>query len=158
MTTDKDKKAFYADLDSSWATLHGSAILPGIAGYEEDEIDEHQLLIEAFDNAQESIIEAAERANKIEKRLTTHHAGYVKRSNLLREKIGGAFAALEKARDDLNTARTAQYGEQTAIARRLESLRDEVQFVTKREREAQELYRKRKEELDGLQQPVNGVH
>ncbi|CAN9088282.1 unnamed protein product [Alternaria alternata] len=158
MTTDKDKKAFHADLNTSWTTLHGSKILPGIAGYEEDEIDEHQLLVEAFDNAQESIIEAAERANKIEKRLTTHHAGYVKRSNLLREKISGAFSALERARDDLNTARTAQYSEQTAIARRLESLRNEVQFVTKREREAQELYRKRKEELDNLQQPVNGVY
>ncbi|CAN9148950.1 unnamed protein product [Alternaria alternata] len=158
MTTDKDKKAFHADLNTSWTTLHGSKILPGIAGYEEDEIDEHQLLVEAFDNAQESIIEAAERANKIEKRLTTHHAGYVKRSNLLREKISGASSALERARDDLNTARTAQYSEQTAIARRLESLRNEVQFVTKREREAQELYRKRKEELDNLQQPVNGVY
>ncbi|CAN9107035.1 unnamed protein product [Alternaria alternata] len=146
MTTDKDKKAFHADLNTSWTTLT------------EDEIDEHQLLVEAFDNAQESIIEAAERANKIEKRLTTHHAGYVKRSNLLREKISGAFSALERARDDLNTARTAQYSEQTAIARRLESLRNEVQFVTKREREAQELYRKRKEELDNLQQPVNGVY
>jgi pre-mRNA-splicing factor CDC5/CEF1 len=156
--TDKDKKAFHADVDSSWTALHGSTILPGIAGYEEDEIDEHQLLVEAFDNAQETIIEAAERANKIEKRLTTHHAGYLKRSTLLREKIGGAFMALEKARDDLNTARTAEYNEQTAIGRRLESLRDEVQFVTKREREAQELYRRRKEELDGLAMPTNGVH
>jgi pre-mRNA-splicing factor CDC5/CEF1 len=156
--TDKDKKAFHVDVNSSWTALHGSIILPGIAGYEEDEIDEHQLLVEAFDNAQETIIEAAERANKIEKRLTTHHAGYLKRSTLLREKIGGAFMALEKARDDLNTARTAEYNEQTAIGRRLESLRDEVQFVTKREREAQELYRRRKDELDGLAMPTNGVH
>jgi pre-mRNA-splicing factor CDC5/CEF1 len=157
MTTDKDKKAFHADVNASWTSLHGSAILPGIAGYEEDEIDEHQLLVEAFDNAQESVVKAAERANKIEKRLTTHHAGYLKRSNLLREKIGGAFVALEKARDDLNTARTAEYNEQTAIGRRLESLRQEVQFVTKREREAQELYRRRKEELDGLRMPANGA-
>ncbi|KAF1831857.1 hypothetical protein BDW02DRAFT_531008 [Decorospora gaudefroyi] len=158
MTTDKDKKAFHVDLNNSWTTLHGSAMLPGIAGYEEDEIDEHQLLVEAFDRAQESIIEAAERANKIEKRLTTHHTGYVKRSALLREKIGGAFVALEKARDDLNTARTAQYNEEMAIGRRLESLRSEVQFLNKREREAQELYKRRKDELDELQASVNGVH
>ncbi|EOA82155.1 Pre-mRNA-splicing factor cef1 [Exserohilum turcicum] len=158
LATDKEKKAFCSDVNASWTTLHGSTILPGIAGYEEDEIDEHQLMVEAFDRAQEAIIDAAERANKIEKRLTTHHAGYVKRSALLREKIGGAFAALEKARDNLNTARTAQYNEQTAIELRLERLRDEVQFVTKREREAQDLYRRRKEELDNLQVPVNGAH
>lgn len=158
MTTEKEKKTFHSDVNTAWMTLHGSAILPGIAGYEEDEIDEHQLMVEAFDKAQEAIIDAAERANKIEKRLMTHHAGYAKRSALLREKIGGAFAALEKARDDLNTARTAEYNEQTAVERRLERLREEVQFVTKREREAQEVYRRRKEELDNLQVPVNGVH
>jgi pre-mRNA-splicing factor CDC5/CEF1 len=158
MSTDKDKKAFNVDLNSSWLALHGSSILPGIAGYEEDEIDEHQLLVESFDNAQESIIEAAERANKIEKRLTTHHAGYVKRAKLLNEKISGAHSALEKARMDLQTSRTAEYNEQVAIGRRLEGLREEVQFVTKREREAQDLYRRRKEELDDLRVPVNGVH
>jgi pre-mRNA-splicing factor CDC5/CEF1 len=158
MTTDKDKKAFHSDFNTSWTTLHGSALLPGIAGYPEDEIDEHQLLVEAFDNAQESIIEAAERANKVEKKLAVHHAGYIKRAALLREKIGGAFAALDKAKRDLSTARTAQYNEQEAIARRLEGLRSEVQFVTRREREAQELYRRRKEELDGLSEVINGVH
>jgi pre-mRNA-splicing factor CDC5/CEF1 len=51
-----------------------------------------------------------------------------------------------------------QYGEETAVGRRLGSLRDEVSFVSKREREAQELYRTRKEELDNLKEPVNGVH
>ena len=158
MTSDKDKKAFHADFSTTWTSLHGSALLPGIAGYEEDEIDEHQLLIEAFDAAQDSIIEAAERANKIEKKLALHHAGYHKRAALLREKIGGAFSALEKAQYDLATARTAQYAEQGAIGRRLDSLRDEVQFVTRREREAQELYRSRKEELEGLGLRLNGVH
>jgi len=157
MSSDKDRKAFHGDFATTWTTLHSSAILPGIAGYEEDEIDEHQLMVEAFDNAQESIIEAAERANKIEKKLAVHHAGYIKRAALLRDKIRGAFGALERAKYDLDTARTAQYAEQTAISRRLASLRDEVQFVTKREREAQELYRTRKDELDGLQEPINGV-
>ncbi|KAL6706498.1 Pre-mRNA-splicing factor cef1 [Coniothyrium glycines] len=158
MTTDKDKKAFHADFASSWTSLHGGALLPGIAGYEQDEIDEHQLLIEAFDAAQESIIEAAERANKIEKKLAVHHAGYIKRAALLREKIGGAFTALQKAQWDLSTARTAQYNEETAIANRLAGLRAEVQFVNRREREAQELYRRRKEELESLGKSVNGVH
>ncbi|EAT85740.1 hypothetical protein HBI56_143050 [Parastagonospora nodorum] len=158
MTTEKDKKAFHSDFSSAWSNLHGSAILPGIAGYEEDEIDEHQLMVEAFDNAQEKIIESAEAANKIEKRLNTHHAGYIKRAALLRTKIGDAFGALERAKVGLDSARTMQYSEETAIARRLEKLRDEVNFVSKRERETQELYRSRKDELDSLKEPVNGVH
>jgi len=161
MTKDKDKRTFFSDLNSAWSTLHNTCttMLPGIAGYtDDDEIDQHQLLVEAFDRAQESIIDAAQRANKIEKRLATHHAGYMKRSALLRDKIGGAFAALEKSRNDLVTARTALYSEEDAIAKRLASLRQEVQFVNKREREAQDLYRRRKEELESLSMPVNGVH
>jgi pre-mRNA-splicing factor CDC5/CEF1 len=158
MTTEKDKKAFHSEFGTGWTNLHGSAVLPGIAGYEEDEIDEHQLMVEAFDNAQDKIIESAESANKIEKKLNTHHAGYMKRATLLRTKIGDAFGALEKARVNLDSTRTMQYSEQLAIGRRLESLRDEVSFVSKRERQAQELYRSRKDELDSLREPVNGVH
>jgi pre-mRNA-splicing factor CDC5/CEF1 len=158
MSSEKDKKAFHSEFGTSWTNLHGSAVLPGIAGYEEDEIDEHQLMIEAFDNAQEKIIESAESANKIEKRLNTHHAGYMKRAALLRTKIGDAFNALENSKIELDCARTMQYSEQSAIGRRLDSLRDEVSFVSKREREAQELYRSRKDELTSLSEPVNGVH
>lgn len=158
MTTENDKKTFYSDFGIAWATLHDSTTLPGIAGYEEDEIDEHQLMVEAFDNAQDKMIESAEAANKIEKKLNTHHQGYMKRSALLRTKIGDAFGALEKSKVELNSGRTMQYDEQEAISRRLESLRDEVSFVSKREREAQELYRTRKDELTGLREPVNGVH
>ncbi|KAF2131400.1 hypothetical protein P153DRAFT_364989 [Dothidotthia symphoricarpi CBS 119687] len=157
MTSDKDKKAFHAEFGTAWTNLHGSAMLPGIAGYEEDEIDEHQLMIEAFDGAQEKIIEAAEQANKIEKRLAVHHAGYMKRATVLRQKIGEAFGALEKTKVDLDSQRTMQYSEQSAIGRRLDSLREEVSFVSKREREAQELYRTRKDELDSLRELVNGV-
>lgn len=158
MTTEKEKKAFHSEFSTSWTNLHGSAVLPGIAGYEEDEIDEHQLMIEAFDNAQDKIIESAESANKIEKRLNTHHQGYIKRATLLRSRIGDAFGALEKARVNLDSLRTMQYSEQSAIGRRLESLRDEVSFVSKREREAQELYRLRRDELETLKEPINGVH
>ena len=158
MTTEKNKKAFHSEFSSAWTNLHGTAMLPGIAGYEEDEIDEHQLLVEAFDNAQDKIIETAESANKIEKKLNTHHQGYMKRAALLRSKIGEAFNALERARFELDSTRTMQYSEQTAVSRRLESLREEVSFVSKREREAQELYRTRRDELQELSDAVNGVH
>jgi pre-mRNA-splicing factor CDC5/CEF1 len=153
-----DKTAFATDFTSSWTNLHGSTVLPGIAGYEDDEIDEHQLLIEAFDAAQEDIISSAEQANKLEKGLNKHHGGYMMRGKTLRSKISEAYKALEQQRWDLASQRTMQHAEQVAIGRRLEALRDEVTFVTKREREAQELYRSRREELENLQEPLNGVH
>ncbi|KAJ4986929.1 pre-mRNA splicing factor [Stagonosporopsis vannaccii] len=152
-----EKSKFNSAFSSSWTNLHASSVLPGIAGYEEDEIDEHQLLTEAFDSAQESIIDNAERANRMEKNLAKHHGGYIQRSRLLREKIAQAHAALERQRVDLDSQRSMQYAEQMAIGRRLESLRAEVSFVTRREREAQELYRARKDELEGLSGGVNGV-
>lgn len=37
------------EFDRAWEQLHGSSILPGLAGYGEDEVDERQLLTEAFD-------------------------------------------------------------------------------------------------------------
>ncbi|KAF2691218.1 hypothetical protein K458DRAFT_412523 [Lentithecium fluviatile CBS 122367] len=158
MNSDKDKKKFSEEFGTAWTNLHGSSTLPGLDGYEEDEIDEHQLTVEAFNNAQDKIIETAQEANKIEKKLTTHHGGYTKRSTLLRQKIIDASLALDKAKMDLDSTRTMQYSEQAAVGRRLGGLREEVSFVSKRERETQELYRTRKDELDSLQVPVNGVH
>ncbi|KAJ4353255.1 Pre-mRNA-splicing factor cef1 [Didymosphaeria variabile] len=158
MNSEKDKKMFHEEFGTAWTNLHGASTLPGLDGYEEDEIDEHQMMVETFNNAQDKIIETAQQANKIEKRLSTHHGGYMKRSALLGDKIKQASRALEKAKMELDSVRTMQYSEQSAVARRLEGLRDEVSFVSKRERETQELYRTRRDELEGLQASVNGVH
>lgn len=38
-----------AEFQQAWEELHGSGKLPGLAGYGEDETDEHQLMVEAFD-------------------------------------------------------------------------------------------------------------
>ena len=43
------KKAKPEDFDESWMGLHADNVIPGLAGYAEDEVDEHQLLTEAFD-------------------------------------------------------------------------------------------------------------
>ncbi|KAJ4296692.1 Pre-mRNA-splicing factor cef1 [Kalmusia sp. IMI 367209] len=158
MNNEKDKKAFHEEFGTAWTNLHGSSTLPGLDGYEEDEIDEYQMMVEAFNNTQDKIIETAQQANKIEKKLSTHHGGYMKRSALLGDKIKQASVALEKAKIGLDSTRTMQYSEQSAVARRLEGLREEVSFVSRRERETQELYRTRKDELDNLQELVNGVH
>lgn len=86
--------------------------------------------------------------------------GYQQRAKMLRQKIGEAADALTKARYSLDGFRTLQINEEATISRRLEALRDEVNFVSKREREAQELYRNRREELLSLQgeAQTNGYH
>jgi pre-mRNA-splicing factor CDC5/CEF1 len=43
------RRAEAGEFDVTWTGLHSDTILPGLAGYAEDEVDEHQLLTEAFD-------------------------------------------------------------------------------------------------------------
>ena len=102
---------------------------------------------------------SAEQGAKLEKKLSLHLGGYQKRQKMLRDKIGDASDALEKARVALSGFKTLAISEDVAIERRLDALREEVGFITRREREAQEEYRKAKEELDTLMaESVNGVH
>ena len=102
---------------------------------------------------------SAEQGAKLEKKLGLHLGGYQKRQKMLRDKIGDASEALEKARVALSGFKTLAISEDVAIERRLNALRDEVGFVSRREREAQEEYRKAKEELDTLvADGMNGVH
>lgn len=72
------------------------------------------------------------------------------RARTLRTKIGEAADYLAKTRIDLDTARAAQVSEDAAVRDRLERLREEVGLVNRLEREAQETYRERRSELEGL--------
>lgn len=104
-------------------------------------------------------MDSAEEGAKLEKKLSLHLGGYQKRQKMLREKMGAASDALEKARVALAGFKTLAISEDVAVERRLSALREEVGFVNRREREAQENYRKTKEELDTLMATgVNGVH
>ena len=95
--------------------------------------------------------------NKMEKKLALHLGGYQQRAKVLRQKITEASEALAKATYSLDAFRTLQISEEAAISRRLEGLREELGFVAKREREAQDVYRARKEELLILS-PGNGAN
>ncbi|KAF2433899.1 hypothetical protein EJ08DRAFT_686035 [Tothia fuscella] len=148
----KDKSSF----DTAFAELHGSGRLPGLDGYYEDEIDEHQMMVEIFDNTEDGISDLAEKSNELEKKLDKLHRGYQIRARTLREKIKEAAEALDKTTIGMNTALSAQVGEDAAVGERLEKLREEVAFVARRGREGQEVYREVKDESDGL--AVNGVH
>ena len=46
---DEDVKTRQSEFESAWENLHNHSKLPGLVGYEDDEIDEHQLTIDAFD-------------------------------------------------------------------------------------------------------------
>lgn len=149
-----------ADFETSWNSTHDN-VLPGLSIYEDEEdvLRQEQNLIAAFDNVQNALMATAEQDNKIEKKLSLHFGGYQARAKTLRNKIIEASSALEKAKFDLDSFRTLQIGEDAALRSRLEQLRDEVTIVVRREREAQDLYKERKEELDALLEGnVNGWH
>ncbi|KLJ12035.1 pre-mRNA-splicing factor cef1 [Blastomyces silverae] len=144
---------------TSWSSLHESSGLPGLSLYTDDDDYEmqEQLMMTAFENVQTSLLATAEQGNKLEKKISLHNGGYQARAKTLRTKIVEANEALEKATFELDAFRTLQLGEESGISRRLERLRDEVTFVSRREREAQELYKSRKEELESLESSaVNG--
>ncbi|GAQ46089.1 pre-mRNA-splicing factor cef1 [Aspergillus tubingensis] len=163
--TSEKQQEWQENFDEQWTTKHSSA-LPGLSNYADDEEDDvyqqEQRMIAAFDNVQNSLLATAERGNKLEKKLALHYGGYQNRAKMLRTKIVEAHTALEKTTDELDAFRTLQISEQSALSRRLEKLRDDVAFVMRREREAQDLYRTRKDELDelvaGTGGMVNGWH
>ncbi|CAI7666849.1 unnamed protein product [Penicillium discolor] len=149
--------------DDGWSSARAKS-LPGLENYEDDEQDafqEEQRMVAAFDTVQTSLFATAERGNKLEKKLSLHYGGYQNRAKTLRSKILEAGAALPAAENELDAFRTLQISEESAVTRRLERLREAVSFVMRREREAQDLYKSRKDELDELLAgtgTVNGWH
>ena len=92
----------------------------------------------------------AESGNALEKKLTKHHGGYMARAKTLRLKIGEAAEFLARSRAETETGRVARAAEEAGVSDRLERLRLEVGLVSRLEREAQETYRARRAELEGL--------
>ncbi|KAL7267288.1 Pre-mRNA-splicing factor cef1 [Rhizina undulata] len=138
------------EFEGAWEKAHGEKLLPGLEGYGENEDDEQQLMARAFDSVQDKLTKDATQGNKLEKKLGLLLGGYLNRSRMLSEKIVQAAESIAEAKRDLESFKTLQISETDAIPRRLDGLRSEVEFLDKREREAQEIYRRRKEELDEL--------
>ena len=152
VSSEPEKQEWQKKFDNDWSSAN-SISLPGLANYMDDEEDlpqQEQRMMSVFDNVQAGLVAAAERGNKLEKKLALHYGGYQNRAKLLRNKISEASSAVEKAGGDLEGFRGLQISEDSAMLGRLEKLRDEVTYVMKREREAQELYKNRKDELDEL--------
>ena len=99
---------------------------------------------------QDTLSSTAEQGNALEKKLAKHHGGYMVRAKTLRQKIIEAADFLARTKTDIETARIAQAAEEAGMTERLDRLRSEVSLVSRLEREAQEVYRARKQELEGL--------
>ncbi|KAJ5202563.1 hypothetical protein N7449_004642 [Penicillium cf. viridicatum] len=144
-STEAQQSEWQEKFDDGWSSVRAKS-LPGLENYEDDEQDafqEEQRMVAAFDT------------------LSLHYRGYQNRAKTLRSKILEAGAALPAAENELDAFRTLQISEESAVTRRLERLREAVSFVMRREREAQDLYKSRKDELDELLAgtgTVNGWH
>ncbi|KAI1615115.1 pre-mRNA-splicing factor cef1 [Exophiala viscosa] len=140
--------------------LHATEPEPG-ALFENATIEEYKT---AFQKAQTKLLNAAEAGNKLEKKLSLHLGGYQARQKTLVQKIGTVYKQIEEQRAQLEGFKSLQIAEEGALAKRLESLRDEVNLVSRREREAQEDYRATRDELRELDEKqksipqVNGVN
>lgn len=107
--------------------------------------------IAPFSAANTALHALASQDAKTEALLKKLHGGYIARQKGLRKKIDERFAEVETKRTELECFRNLAIGEEAALTRRLEGLREEVAGVMKREREGQEEYRRAKEVL------VNGA-
>lgn len=150
MSEKPDAAHFGRAFEREWERVHAQTVLPGLAGYGDDEEDESQLLTEAFDHIQEAITKVSLKGNSLEKKLAKLHGGYLDRSKKLRAKILEANEVLARTTRAAEVGRLAQVAEEAAVAERLEGLREEVALISRREREAQDVYRLRKEELEAL--------
>ncbi|KAL6248405.1 Pre-mRNA-splicing factor cef1 [Rhinocladiella similis] len=116
----------------------------------------------AFQVANKNLLAAAEGGNKLEKKLALHLGGYQARQKALKQKITNVYSQIEEQQGQLEAFRALQIGEDAGLAVQLERLRDDVNLVSRREREAQEDYRAVRDELRELESrnrlPVNGVN
>ncbi|KAI1408890.1 pre-mRNA splicing factor component-domain-containing protein [Hypoxylon sp. FL1857] len=147
------------EIQATWEREGSNALLLGLGCYEDDDEEEQVAAMKAaFEAVHESTMTTVEKCAKLEKKLTLHLGGYQQRAKTLRSKMGEAYEAFEKAKFALSAFRTLAISEDIAARSRLEALREEVGYVSRREREAQEAYRQTKEELDALVDSVNGYH
>ncbi|KEF52897.1 pre-mRNA-splicing factor cef1 [Exophiala aquamarina CBS 119918] len=112
----------------------------------------------AFQAVQKTLLASGEAGNKLEKKLALHLGGYQARQKTLKQKIAAVYEKIGECRAELEGYRSLQNGEEGGLLRRLEGLRDEVNFISRRERQAQEDYRLARDELKSLEVAVNGVN
>ena len=178
-----EDKIMSDQIQSLWEKSNSNSLLLGLGCYDDDDEDDQVSIMQSTldvcspsfpppicasqvlvtnhsqQNVLESVSASAEAGNKVEKKLNLHLGGYKNRAEMLKKKIREAHEALEKANNALSGFNILQISEAAAIRNRLAALRAEVGVVSTREREAQELYRRTREELQELTISVpNGYH
>ncbi|CAI4210870.1 unnamed protein product [Parascedosporium putredinis] len=147
------------DIQKSFEARSKNAILLGLGCYEDDDDDVKVAAVtQTFNAVQDEIQLTAEQNAKLEKKLALHFGGYQKRQKVLRDRITQVARDIVKAENALGAFKTLAVSEEVTISRRLETLAEEVSFVSRREREAQEEYRRLRDELAGLTAGTNGVY
>lgn len=156
---DMKDKPKHEEVEAAWAKSNNNSLLLGLGCYDDTEQDELEALKVAAEDIQETMIASAEKGSKLEKKLNLHLGGYKQRAETLRKKIGETATDLEKATNALHAFEIMASSEEVAVKNRLAALREEVSFVSRREREAQEIYRRNQEELSALGAGgANGYH
>lgn len=147
------------EVEAAWAKSNNNSLLLGLGCYDDTEQEELEAMKAAAEDIQEIMIASAEKGSKLEKKLNLHLGGYKQRAESLRKKIGETATELEKATNALHAFEIMASSEEVAVKNRLAALREEVSFVSRREREAQEVYRRNQEELSALRAgSANGYH
>ncbi|ETN41912.1 uncharacterized protein HMPREF1541_03851 [Cyphellophora europaea CBS 101466] len=142
-----DQEAYHAAVTSHYADLDAANPLPHTIPPSAPA----SAYARPFASATAALHALAEQDAKTEALLKKLHGGYAARQRALRKKIEERYEEVEKTRVELECFTNLRIGEEAALTRRLEGLREEVAAVSRREREAQEEYRKVKEgEVNGL--------
>ncbi|KAG0148684.1 hypothetical protein CROQUDRAFT_60225 [Cronartium quercuum f. sp. fusiforme G11] len=102
------------------------------------------------DEARAELIKQANAANKTEKKLSKLVGGYEARSKSLAEKLLGHVSQLDRSRIELASFERLETNEEGAAKRRLESLHEEVEKLTRQGREGQSTYKELMEERERL--------
>ncbi|GAM88609.1 hypothetical protein ANO11243_066430 [Dothideomycetidae sp. 11243] len=138
------------DFATAWEKAHA---LPGLAAYADDnDEDAVQPLKEKFNSLLSTLQSSSTLSTQTESKLQKLHGGYIARSTTLGNKIAEAAAFLAKTKLSTETARQALVAQQAALYGRAERARTELEFVARRERDAQEEFRDVSGELQGLLQ------
>ena len=134
---DDDKKNYQYSIDTHFRRLDAANDLPERLSATAPVSD----YTAAFASISDTLTAQAQQGLKIESTLKKLHGGYIARSKTLMQKINDRFKECEEERGRLNAFTNLKIGEEGGLTSRLERLREEVNKVSRREREAQEGYR-----------------
>ena len=139
---DKARAAFLFSLEAHYRNADLATDMP--ASLSSAPISDYQ---RAFHSVTTDLEAAAEIDNKIESTQKKYLKGYEVRAKSLRQKIQERYEQCQEQGDKLEGFRNLKVGEEAGLEARLERLREEVGIVARREREAQEEFRKVKERM-----------